>query len=100
MRHVASRSTGAVVAPGPEKADGVDGEAAIAGETEEERLETLYEQIAWPVGRKYGHPYDAYKLALTCVFANPDITPNQPIDVPAANQTKYSAACPQSRPQR
>ncbi|KZT00752.1 eukaryotic translation initiation factor 2 subunit alpha [Laetiporus sulphureus 93-53] len=32
---------------------------------EEERLEQLYEQIAWPLGKKYGHPYDAFKLALT-----------------------------------
>lgn len=32
---------------------------------EEERLEGLYEKIAWPLGRKYGHPYDAFKLALT-----------------------------------
>lgn len=32
---------------------------------EEERLEQLYEKIAWPLGKKYGHPYDAFKLALT-----------------------------------
>ncbi|KAF9788446.1 eukaryotic translation initiation factor 2 subunit alpha [Thelephora terrestris] len=31
---------------------------------EEERLEALYEQIAWPLGKKYGHTYDAFKLAL------------------------------------
>lgn len=35
---------------------------------EEERLEQLYEKIAWPLGKKYGHPYDAFKLALTCEF--------------------------------
>ena len=34
---------------------------------EEEKLEMLYETIAWPLGRKFGHPYDAFKLALTCV---------------------------------
>ncbi len=34
---------------------------------EEEKLEMLYETIAWPLGKKYGHPYDAFKLALTCV---------------------------------
>ncbi|KAF8580947.1 hypothetical protein K439DRAFT_1414814 [Ramaria rubella] len=62
MRHVASRSAGAIATPGPEK--GAD-ETGIVGETEEERLESLYEQIAWPVGKKYGHPYDAFKLALT-----------------------------------
>jgi len=32
---------------------------------EDEKLEQLYEQIAWPLGKKYGHPYDAFKLALT-----------------------------------
>ncbi|KAJ8594969.1 hypothetical protein M405DRAFT_783918 [Rhizopogon salebrosus TDB-379] len=35
------------------------------GSSEEERLEKLYEQVAWPLGHKYGHPYDAFKLALT-----------------------------------
>ncbi|KZT19933.1 eukaryotic translation initiation factor 2 subunit alpha [Neolentinus lepideus HHB14362 ss-1] len=43
--------------------EGPVGEEAAAGE--EERLEQLYEQIAWPVGKVYGHPYDAFKLALT-----------------------------------
>ena len=38
------------------------------GPNEEARLEQLYEQIAWPLGRKYGHPYDAFKLALTYVL--------------------------------
>ncbi|KAG2159253.1 eukaryotic translation initiation factor 2 subunit alpha [Suillus bovinus] len=40
------------------------------GSNEEERLEKLYEQVAWPLGHKYGHTYDAFKLALTCA---PDI---------------------------
>jgi translation initiation factor 2 subunit 1 len=44
----------------PEQLDGPP-----AGANEEEKLEKLYEQIAWPLGRKYGHPYDAFKLALT-----------------------------------
>ena len=39
-----------------------------AGDNEDEKLEQLYEQIAWPLGKKYGHPYDAFKLALTCVI--------------------------------
>lgn len=67
MRHVASRSTGIIAPAGTDKEGGIDGEGAIVGETEEERLESLYEQIAWPVGKKYGHPYDAFKLALTYV---------------------------------
>ncbi|ODV89582.1 hypothetical protein CANCADRAFT_28487 [Tortispora caseinolytica NRRL Y-17796] len=28
-------------------------------------LETLYETIGWPLYRKYGHAYDAFKLAIT-----------------------------------
>ncbi|KAF8627541.1 hypothetical protein AX15_004376 [Amanita polypyramis BW_CC] len=40
-------------------------EGSPGGANEEEKLEKLYEQIAWPLGRKYGHPYDAFKLALT-----------------------------------
>lgn len=41
------------------------GEDAAAGE--ESRLEALYETIAWPLHKTYGHPYDAFKRALTCV---------------------------------
>ncbi|KAJ3716125.1 eukaryotic translation initiation factor 2 subunit alpha [Lentinula raphanica] len=47
--------------------DGADELPAATG-NEEERLEMLYEQIAWPLGKTYGHPYDAFKLAL----AEPD----------------------------
>ncbi|GBE83741.1 eukaryotic translation initiation factor 2 subunit alpha [Sparassis latifolia] len=54
MRHVASKLP-SLTADGPEQAES----------NEEERLEQLYEQIAWPLGKKYGHPYDAFKLALT-----------------------------------
>ncbi|KAI0665996.1 eukaryotic translation initiation factor 2 subunit alpha [Trametes maxima] len=43
----------------------VDEGAGAGGANEEARLEQLYDQIAWPLGRKYGHPYDAFKLALT-----------------------------------
>ena len=37
----------------------------FGGPGEDERLEKLYEIIAWPLGRQFGHPYDAFKLALT-----------------------------------
>ncbi|KDQ32177.1 hypothetical protein PLEOSDRAFT_1100685 [Pleurotus ostreatus PC15] len=60
---------------GKSSGDGEDGEEeAPSGATtggykgspnEEDKLERLYEQIAWPLGRKYGHPYDAFKLMLT-----------------------------------
>jgi len=50
---------GAVSAP-------MEGDHDVSGgANEEEKLEQLYEQIAWPLGKKYGHPYDAFKLALT-----------------------------------
>jgi translation initiation factor 2 subunit 1 len=45
----------------------VEDGGGIGGENEEEKLEMLYETIAWPLGNTYGHPYDAFKLALTCV---------------------------------
>lgn len=41
----------------------------IGGPNEEEKMEMLYDTIAWPLGKKYGHPYDAFKLALTFVFS-------------------------------
>jgi len=40
-----------------------------SGLNEEEKLEHLYETIAWPLGKIYGHPYDAFKLALTYVIS-------------------------------
>jgi len=47
--------------------DGVEVEVptGTGNANEEEKLEKLYETIAWPLGKKYGHPYDAFKLALT-----------------------------------
>jgi translation initiation factor 2 subunit 1 len=42
---------------------------------EEERLEALYEQIAWPLGKKYGHPYDAFKLALAYAMSSKNLSP-------------------------
>ena len=49
------------------------------GGNEEEKLEQLYEQIGWPLGKKYGHPYDAFKLALTSViFLSPLLRSSDP----------------------
>lgn len=77
LRHVASKlsSVEAPARPGQghgkganqKESDDIDDSAVPAGSSEEERLEQLYEQIAWPLGRQYGHPYDAFKLALTYV---------------------------------
>ena len=83
LRHVASKLSSEEVAAGSEgtttaaapapkaEAAAADEEAAGAGAngapsgSEEARLEQLYETIAWPLGKTYGHPYDAFKLALT-----------------------------------
>jgi translation initiation factor 2 subunit 1 len=85
MRHVASKlpsidaDTSTVDSAGkepkrPKRArKDVQDDDAIADEgsggvsNEEERLEHLYGQITWPLGKIYGHPYDAFKLALTLV---------------------------------
>lgn len=42
-----------------------EGEEVGGGVNEEERLEKLYDAVGWPLGKKYGHPYDAFKLSLT-----------------------------------
>ena len=59
LRHVASKTTMA----GTDATQVEESQEMEANE--EEKLGKLYEQIAWPLGRKYGHPYDAFKLALT-----------------------------------
>ena len=45
-----------------------DMDEAVGGANEEERLEKLYDAVGWPLGKKYGHTYDAFKLALTYVL--------------------------------
>ncbi|KAH9177590.1 eukaryotic translation initiation factor 2 subunit alpha [Lactarius sanguifluus] len=77
MRHVASRlptldpdadGAGAPAADTKKDKDKEGAEGVVlppTGPSEEERLEKLYEQIAWPLGRKYGNVYDAFKLSLT-----------------------------------
>jgi len=50
----------------------------MRSEHEEKRLEQLYEEIAWPLAAKYGHTYDAFKLALTdsdMVFEGIEMSP-------------------------
>lgn len=61
------RANGAA-AEGGEGGEGEAMEGVEPGSSEEERLEKLYEQIAWPLNKKYAHPYDAFKVALTYVF--------------------------------
>jgi translation initiation factor 2 subunit 1 len=87
MRHVASRlpsydpDAGSADAPSEAKKsqdreEGGDEVAPPVGQSEEERLEKLYDQVAWVLGRKYGNVYAAFKLALTQVFFFPFTSSN------------------------
>jgi translation initiation factor 2 subunit 1 len=78
-----------------EAAAAVDGAAAAeeaAGE--ERRVEELYESIGWPLHKKYGHPYEAFKLALT--YVPPPHTSAHALTLTTwiANPTLCGAACP------
>ncbi|KAI0600103.1 translation initiation factor 2, alpha subunit [Biscogniauxia sp. FL1348] len=43
-------------------------------------IETLYESIAWPLNKKYGHSIDAFKLSITNPEVWSDITfPSEPV---------------------
>jgi translation initiation factor 2 subunit 1 len=46
------------------KAKAVHGVLRLLAERRKFHLEDLYERIAWPLYRKYGHAYDAFKIAL------------------------------------
>ncbi|EIN08643.1 hypothetical protein PUNSTDRAFT_135021 [Punctularia strigosozonata HHB-11173 SS5] len=52
-------------AAGEDDTEPVGPEDPVGVANEEEKLEQLYDKIAWPLGKTYGHPYDAFKLALT-----------------------------------
>jgi translation initiation factor 2 subunit 1 len=101
MRHVASRlptldpdaeqdgggaSAGAETKKDQDK-EGADAVVPPTGPSEEERLEKLYEQIAWPLGKKYGNVYDAFKLSLT----EPDVVFSTLQPVPQAAHNLLTA---------
>lgn len=68
MRHVATRTSGNFVSHKGQSGTVQEGEEIEEGGhngTEDGRLEALYEQIAWPLADKYGHTYDAFKVAIT-----------------------------------
>ncbi|KAF8342819.1 eukaryotic translation initiation factor 2 subunit alpha [Cantharellus anzutake] len=77
LRHVASKlpsASSSISAPqsAPENdvedhedEDLIGGILDVGHGSGEEIMEMLYEKIAWPLSRKYGHPHDAFKLALT-----------------------------------
>jgi len=39
-------------------------------------METLYQEIGWPLNKKYGHAVDAFKLSIT--YAVPPLSPQLP----------------------
>ncbi|TFK19928.1 hypothetical protein FA15DRAFT_689358 [Coprinopsis marcescibilis] len=62
-----------------------------SNQNEEEKLEQLYETIAWPLAKTYGHTYDAFKLALT----EPDVVFNSltaPVPESTLNLLKQTIA--------
>ena len=34
-------------------------------------MENLYQEIGWPLNKKYGHAVDAFKLSITCAIDIP-----------------------------
>ena len=68
------------------KAKAVHGVLRHLAERRKFHLEDLYERIAWPLYKKYGHAYDAFKIALVedSSTANKlDEDPFTSLDVPA-----------------
>jgi len=50
--------------------------------TEEEKLEKLYELVAWPLASQYGHPYNAFKAILAepeKVFSSLPVHPSEAV---------------------
>ena len=62
------------------KAKAVHGVLRHVAERRKYYLEDLYEKIGWPLYRKYGHAYDAFKLSITDDKKTGD--PFDDIDVP------------------
>jgi translation initiation factor 2 subunit 1 len=47
-----------------EKGKAVDSILTQVAKKNEKSTEELYEQIAWPLHKQYGHSYDAFKLSI------------------------------------
>lgn len=47
------------------KAKAVHSVLRHAAEVHQKKLEDLYREIGWPLYKKYGHAYDAFKVALS-----------------------------------
>mmetsp|Transcript_4507 Transcript_4507/g.9990 ORF Transcript_4507/g.9990 Transcript_4507/m.9990 type:complete len:336 (+) Transcript_4507:201-1208(+) len=65
------------------KAKAVHGVLRHLAERRKFYLEDLYDRIAWPLYRKYGHAYDAFKIALAEETTGSDVEdPFSSLDVP------------------
>lgn len=58
-------------------------------------IESLYETIAWPLNRKYGHAIDAFKLSIT----NPDVWQDIQFPSPAIEEELKSYISKRLTPQ-
>lgn len=65
------------------KAKAVHGVLRHLAERRKFHLEELYERIAWPLYKKYGHAYDAFKIALVEDAGKVEEDPFTSLDVPA-----------------
>lgn len=68
------------------KAKAVHGVLRQVAEARKVKLETLYQTIGWPLYKKYGHAYDAFKIALSVendedIFAGLDMTEETKQDI-------------------
>ena len=64
------------------KAKAVHGVLRHLAERRKFHLEELYERIAWPLYKKYGHAYDAFKIALVEDSGKVEEDPFTSLDVP------------------
>jgi translation initiation factor 2 subunit 1 len=68
------------------KAKAVHGVLRHVAERRKYHLEDLYEKIGWPLYKKYGHAYDAFKLAISeeaaAAAAGGAVDPFESIEVP------------------
>lgn len=56
----------------------VAGKLSGGSESSDEKLEEMYQSVAWPLDKKFGHSYDAFKLAVSepnVVFGGMTIDP-------------------------
>jgi translation initiation factor 2 subunit 1 len=73
------------------KAKAVHGVLRQVAEQRRCRLETLYQSVGWPLYRKYGHAFDAFKLALAAESEGRETDIFEGLDVDATLRADISA---------